>query len=127
MKIYLAHNFKAREWLPDVVKKIEALGHRCTSTWIFDDSHDMHIYAGTAIASACVDIEDIDSSNCLVFFVDQFGKTPGRGKYFELGYCVANNKRIILVGETNDCVFYALPCMERVKNVDELIELLRRG
>jgi len=126
MKIYLAHNFAAREVLPEVVKRLENLGHKCTSTWIFDDTHDLHAHAGSPIASACVDIEDIDQSHCLVLFADQYGKTPGRGKYVEFGYAIGMNKRVIVVGEADDCVFYHLPGVERAKNFDELLEVLCR-
>jgi hypothetical protein len=35
MKVYLAHNFAAREWLRDVVKPMfEQMGHVVTSSWV---------------------------------------------------------------------------------------------
>jgi|SRR5882672_3889962 len=122
MNIYLAHNFAAREWLPKVVEMLAAQGHKCTSTWIFDDSHAK---GGTKRESAQVDIEDIERSEILVLFVDQEGPTPGRGKYFELGFAYARGKRIILVGTDDGCVFYSLSQIERVLNVKELLEVLR--
>ena len=124
MQIYVAHNFNAREWLPLVVDRIQAAGHPVTSTWIYDDAHAS---GGSRLTSALVDIADIDRSACLVLFTDQYGETPGKGKYFELGYAYAQQKRIILVGkDTITCVFYALPGVERVANEDELITLLKK-
>lgn len=123
MNIYVAHNFAAREWLPDVVSRINKIGHRCTSTWISDDAHTK---TGKMVDSAIVDIRDIDRSGCLVLFVDQYGDTPGKGKYFELGYAYAQQKRIILVGADTHCVFYHLPGIERVADTHELIWLLSK-
>lgn len=121
MKIYLAHNFKAREWLPTVVAQVIATGHECTARWIWDDSH-----IGVSRHGALDDLHDIDRSNCLVLFVDQYGSTPGKGKFVELGYAYAQDKRIILVGADTQNIFYALPGIERVANVDELLALLLR-
>ena len=123
MKIYIAHNFSAREWLPEVVHRIKVAGHHVTSTWIFDDAHAA---GGSRLTSAKVDLADIDQSSCIVLFTDQYGETPGKGKYFELGYAYAHQKRIILVGGDESCVFYWLPGIQRVENVEELIELLKK-
>ena len=123
MRIYVAHNFSAREWLPVVVHKIKAVGHHVTSTWIFDDAHAA---GGSRLSSAKVDLADIDQSSCIVLFTDQYGETPGKGKYFELGYAYAQKKRIILVGKDESCVFYWLPGIQRVENVEELIKLLKK-
>ncbi len=123
MKLYLAHNFSAREWLPTVVAQLEEMGHKVTATWIWDDSHTN---GGTKLDSALVDLEDIVRADVLVFFVDQYGPTPGQGKYFELGYAYAEGKRIILVGEEDRCVFYSLPTIERVKNIPELLKLIQK-
>src|SRR5665213_1277837 len=123
MKIYLAHNFSAREFLPSVVSLLTNLGFDCTSTWIFDDAHAK---GGSRLASAMVDLQDIDRSNYLVLFTDQYGATPGKGKYVELGYAYAKEKRIILVGTDESCVFYALPGVVHLKDVDDLIEYLSK-
>lgn len=121
MKIYLAHNFAAREWLPSVVAQINEAGHECTSRWIWDDAH-----IGVSEHGAISDIQDIDRADCLVLFVDQFGPTPGKGKYFEFGYAFAEGKRIILVGVDTQNVFYALPTVERVADVPELLKLIHK-
>lgn len=121
MKIYLAHNFAAREWLPTVVAQLTEVGHESTGRWIFDDSH-----VGVSQHAACTDLNDIERSNVLVLFVDQFGSTPGKGKYVEFGYAYALGKQIILVGEDTNNVFYALPGVTRVKDVPELLKKLHK-
>src|SRR6266699_945480 len=120
MKIYIAHNFSARSWLMGVVKQLEILGHPCTSAWIWNDSH-----VGISEFGALSDLASINKADCLVLFVDQFGPTPGKGKYVEFGYAYAQGKRIILVGEDTQNVFYALPGLERVAGGEELLVLLR--
>jgi nucleoside 2-deoxyribosyltransferase len=121
MKVYLAHNFKAREWLPEVIERLKQAGIECTSTWITDDAHTK---GGSHRESALVDLDDIDRSDCLVLFVDNYGYRPGKGKYFEMGYAFAQGLRVIIIGEDNSCVFYSLAQVERVKDVDELLEVL---
>ena len=121
MKIYLAHNFAAREWLPSVVAQITEAGHKCTAKWIWDDTH-----CGVSTTAALADLSDIDASNCLVLFVDQYGPTPGKGKFVELGYAYAQGKQIVLVGEDTQTVFYTLPGIERVESVSSLLKLLHK-
>ena len=122
MKLYLAHNFFARDWLPIVVSMLEEQGHTCTSSWIYDDAHTN---GGLKRDSAVIDLIDIDRSDCLVFFTEQSGPTPGQGKYFELGYAHAKGMKIILVGTEDRCVFYFLPGMKRVSTVTELLKLVQ--
>lgn len=124
MRIYVAHNFAARSWLPKVVAQIEQLGHFCTSTWIFDDAHSK---TGQQVDSAQVDINDINRSDAFVLFVDQDGPKPGKGKYFELGYAYAQGLRLFLVGEDRGCVFYHLPGIQQVRDLSELLPLLGRA
>jgi nucleoside 2-deoxyribosyltransferase len=121
MRIYVAHNFAAREWLPTVIAQLTEAGHESTSRWITDPSH-----VGVSQQAALADLGDIDRSNCLVLFVDQYGPTPGKGKYVELGYAYAQGKRIILVGKDTQNVFYALPGVERVADVPELLKKLHK-
>lgn len=121
MKLYVAHNFCARDWLPEVVRLLETFGHDCTSTWIFDDAHTK---GGSKALSAKVDLDDIDRSDALVLFIDQDGPTPGRGKYFEFGYAYAKGMPIYLVGTEENCVFYALPGVYRAESPAALVVMM---
>ncbi len=77
MKVYLAHNFKAREWLPEVIEEMRLSGIECTSTWIKDDAHAK---GGSQRESALIDLDDIDRSDTFVLFTDNYGENPGKGK-----------------------------------------------
>lgn len=126
MKVYLAHNYAARGWLKQVVPMFEAAGHEVTSRWITSvkdlpkDEADM-------------DLEDIQRSDALVFFAEQFGHKPGKGKFFELGYALALDEeyvnecgksriRVIIVGKDDSCVFYSL--FIQVDTIEDAIEYL---
>lgn len=107
MKLYLAHNFAARDALRLLVEKLEASGYHVTSRWITDDAH---VQESTAQQNALDDLEDIDAADVLVLFVDQFKDRPGKGKFIEFGYAYAKGKQIILCGDdTESSVFYKLP------------------
>ena len=117
--IYLAHNFAAREWLRDEVKPFfEQNGVEVASFWIEGVQDD-------PVQDAVRDLEDIDKSSVVLFFMGQFGKTPGRGKYFELGYALRAGKRVVLIGDDSfmgECVFYHLPNLFRAKDYKEAMK-----
>lgn len=124
MKLYLAHNFAAREWLQTQLPRFAERGHEVTSRWITDDSHLDQKPRGQ-INSAKDDLEDVISADGLVLFTDQWGDRAGRGKYVEFGYALRQGMKIYLVGESNtNCVFYFCPGIKQYKNVDELLEAL---
>lgn len=105
--------------MQSVLPVLAAAGAEITSRWIFDD---------TAVQSeplgAQIDLDDIVAADALVLFTDQFGHSPGKGKYVEFGYAYGLRKRIILVGENDGCVFYRLPGITRVGDIDRLVKLL---
>ncbi len=106
MKLYLAHNFSAREALRNkTVPKLEKMGHTVQARWITELDHEKDGPAAEAIK----DLVDLKQCDALVFFADQFGDRPGRGKYVEFGYALALNKKIFIVGDDHNCVFYDLP------------------
>jgi len=122
MKVYVAHNFSARSWLPKVVITLETHGHTCTSTWIHDDAHTE---CESLEKSAIVDIQDIRRSDCLILFTDQNGPVPGKGKYFEAGVAYALGLPVILVGEDRGFVFCHLPNVAKADTFEEVLPLLK--
>jgi nucleoside 2-deoxyribosyltransferase len=105
MKVYLAHNYAAKDYLrTEVLPLMHAHGHLVTSRWILDagDQPDE--------SEAQKDLDDIRDADALVLFAEQFGPIPGRGKYIELGYALALGLPASIVGgtSTNGCVFFAL-------------------
>lgn len=116
MRLYLAHNIAARKSLRPVCSALESKGHTITSRWITDDAH---ILESMAEQSALADLADIDRSDALVLFTDQYAERPGRGKFVELGYALGKGKKVYLCGSPDpSCVFYRLPGLTRVSRVD---------
>ena len=114
MKIYIAHNFAAREsLLPSIVSTLEKWGHEITSQWLVCQK-------GAMPETATMDIEDVDRADAILFFTEQYGPTPGRGKYFELGYAYASGKTVFILGKADNCIFFRLPKVIRLTSLNEL-------
>lgn len=116
MKIYIAHNYAARQDLRLVVSALLRYGHEITSRWITDDS----IVDGLDAKTARMGLDDIDRAYALLLFTDNFGDRPGKGKYVELGYAIASGKKIFLIGQDTSCVFYHLPHLVRIQDLREI-------
>lgn len=112
MKVYLAHNYAAKESLRAVKAALEAAGIIVTSRWIDANPEDPYSPI-TMREEAENDVADVLRADAVVHFTDNFGDRPGRGKYVELGLAVGFDKRVLLVGhEQSGCVFYHLKQME---------------
>lgn len=117
MNIYIAHNFEAAEFLAEIITpQFEKAGHFITSRWIFNPTSEL--------TGALQDLEDIDRADILILYTKQYGERPGRGKYFEFGYALRAGKKIILIGEEDNCVFYLLPNIIKFKNTENVISFL---
>lgn len=104
MKIYIAHNLAAKDFLARVVvPALGSIGHVVISRWIKEQLPQ------SGESGALMDLEDIDKADAILFFADQVGNTPGRGKFFELGYAYAKKKKIYIYGVDESCIFYNLP------------------
>ena len=118
MRIYLAHNFAARDWLKTVVIPFfENNGHEVVSKWVTDDRH---LDPGWKTESAVQDLVDIELCGALVFFTKQFGEIPGEGKYVELGYAIRAGKIVIVVGEGR-CVFYNICTIRHAEDLEGVL------
>jgi hypothetical protein len=125
MKIYIAHNYAARQMLAySVVPILTDLGHVITSRWITD--YPNHDDGSNQTQQALIDLVDIDLADALLFFTHNYGNLPGKGKYVELGYAIGLNtgntgmKKIFLFGTDDSCVFYHLPNLIRIKSLEEI-------
>ena len=125
MKVYLAHNYEARDWLAEkIVPELEAAGIEVTSSWIKKAKPIDPYHPDLQRTEAIQDIEDVRRADVIALFTNQFGKRPGRGKYVELGIALALDKTVILVGSaaTNaDTVFYYMPSIIKVSSLKQLI------
>lgn len=109
MKIYIAHNFKARWWLRDYKAFLEGIGHVVTSRWISQNYPEIR-NPEMEQKFALEDLADIDAADALILFTDQYGDSPGKGKFMEFGYALAKGKEIYIHGkDIQSSIFYYLP------------------
>ena len=108
MKIYLAHNFAARFFLKqEVVPLLLGKGHTIMSSWLDMPEDRSELVESLSefqlkvkrYEEAHQDITDIRSADLMLYFCDQVGSTPGRGKFFELGLAYGWKKPVALIGE----------------------------
>jgi|ERR1700741_685811 len=117
MKVYLAHNFEARDWLDTKIAHIiRNAGHEVTSNWIYQQS-------GIPEKDAVQDLEDIRRSDALILYAPPFGYKPGKGKYVEFGFALALGKRCIVIDPDN-CIFFKLSNVRIARDIEEAIKLV---
>lgn len=136
MILYTAHNMGAREYINgQVVPALALLGHSVKARWLSGVHNekslrnsldgDELILARQRFAEE--DYEDIYNCDALLHFADPYGNRSGRGKYIEVGFAYARNKKIYVVGENCDeSVFYFTPGIERYKSFYEFTLSLKK-
>ena len=118
MKVYLAGRYQEQaamracrdEWADKI---------SVTARWI-DGKHD-----GVAPQICCLDdLADIDAADALVLWNPKAQHGNGRGgRHVELGYALAREKRIIIIGDREN-VFHWHPAIEHVADFPDAFALL---
>lgn len=106
MKIYLAGSWARRAEIREHARKIEAMGHTVTSSWLSHSQYDSHddgetvtLERGVLQELADQDLRDVDAAETLVAFTEQPGTTLSRGgRHVEFGYALAKGLRLLVVG-----------------------------
>ena len=121
MKFYIAHNYAAKNMLlTDIVPLLEAKGHTITADWLRNPHNDRSQVAQRNYA--LIDLADIKRADALIYFCDELGWTPGRGKHIEFGAAYQMSKPIYVIG--GDCeasVFYFLDDVQRFKTFADFL------
>ena len=100
MKIYLASRFGNRKTLREVRDALNAASHEVVSRWIDVEDRPEGKAEETFWKSwATVDIEDLNTCDCLILYTKGCIEDPPRGGMrFEEGYVYAQKKPVIIVG-----------------------------
>ena len=105
MKIHLASRFEDRFRMREVRSELMSIGHVVTSQWL---EHGMEVTSLDPLKDlheeASKDLRNVNEANIFVLFNDHKG---GKGRWVELGFALALNKHIIVIGPKN-CVFLHL-------------------
>lgn len=126
MKIYLAHNYAARDFLRNEIKPYLELefSHVITSRWLTDNHSDRSFEKQKQFAE--IDLYDIFVADAIVLFVDQYGDRPGTGKYIEFGAAHCMNKKLYVIGSRcEDSVFFFLKDVKRFQTFAEFCKYLK--
>jgi len=119
-KIYLAGSFHGAERIYEMAEDLEALGHTITGIWFqphdpIEKMWDGNFGGRIAEVMALRDLSGID--RCDILIIDTLEPSSSGGRNVELGYALAKNKRIILVGEPTT-IFFSL-IRESYENWDQ--------
>lgn len=124
MKVYVAApwNYKAQARV--AADRLLAVGLGVTSRWIdFKETQDKtdYEYPGQVMHDEAMhDVEDIDSSDALVYL--NYAKSEGKAT--ELGMMIAKRKPIFVVGGKENNVFLHSDYVRHVHDLDEVIARL---
>src|SRR5712671_6939648 len=122
MKIYLAANFAAKEKMREFFNKLNLINHLVTSSWI-DCNYDTEKETPDKEQAIIDNLKNLEESDCLILFVDQLGKIPGRGKYIEFGYALAIGMTIYVVGQdSEESIFFFHPFVMRFGTEEALLQ-----
>lgn len=133
MRVYIAAKYARRFELRDLVETLAIAKVESTAQWIDGDEEGK-----TITEAAVMDYEDVRRADVLIFIGEpQASENRGGGRWFEFGLAHAMGKRCIAVLNMDpskgghdhlpighETVFTALPDVEIVTSIEELIELL---
>lgn len=95
-------------------------GHEPTSRWVDGNGEGM-----PDAEAAAMDLIDVERADVLILFTNQKGTSfISGGRFVELGYAIAIDKRIVVVGDYEN-VFIHLPEIERVDTFTQALRLLK--
>lgn len=117
MKVYVAAPYQLRPSAVGLKKAIERLGGVVTSRWLTRQGGESNRAARMCLA-------DIDAADVLVALNPATWATAGTGgRHVELGYALAREKRVLLVGVRNN-VFHHHSDVQHVDTVFQALELV---
>lgn len=113
MKIYIAAPYPTRDAAIAAMHQLEALGHMITSRWLKapDELADEH---------ARKDLADVAEADALIALNPAGWEDIGTGgRHVELGYALALDKQIVLVGRRSN-IFHYLSHVRVIERLEDL-------
>lgn len=124
--VYLAAKYARKEELKKYQKDLEAKERVCTSRWL-TETHPPDVKMADLSdlfnrETAIQDLQDINSSDAMVFFAEDQHKQPPRGgRHVEFGYALACGLEIYVIGEKEN-IFHHLPYVKHYESWAEFAE-----
>lgn len=116
MKIYLAASHPRKEEIIKLAQQLEERNFEIVSFWHLEDKPDYR--SGERAMRDQSAIQQCD------LFVELIGDDMSKGgRHCELGIALAWNKKIILIGDSENefCVFTNLPWLPKMKTIEEFL------
>jgi len=115
MKVYIAASYLRKEEAQKLGLELEQKGFEILSDW-----HQVNEQADYHSGQRAIrDMHSVEQCDLFIEFVGD--KDSKGGRHCELGLALAWNKKIILIGEIDTCIFTNLPYLPRMKNIEELL------
>lgn len=114
---YLAAKYSRREEMEALVPFFNKLGYDIIARWVFGNEE------GLSAQDVCdLDLDDVKSSDMVIVFTHE-RKTPqpGGGRFVEMGYAMALNKKMIIIGPIEN-VFCADNSISRYETLEDFKE-----
>ena len=130
MKIFLCGRYSRKHQFRELRTRLHTMGHIVTSRWLDtdwekkDDSGSSAAPAEYRKRHAVEDLEDVGACDCLIAFTEEPRSNTRGGRHVELGYALACNKIIYLVGPLEH-IFCSHPRV-MVVTEDRLLEILQK-
>ncbi len=117
MKIYIGASFPKIAKASSLANALRN-SHEITSIW-----HDADAKYDPANSSRAVrDLHQVQQAELVIIYIGD--SSSGGGRHCELGIAIGLNKKIILIGEYDNCVFERLPWISR-STTEEVIRGLK--
>lgn len=105
MKVYVAGKFEEKTLVDLVGLLVSLYGHEVVSTWTKAE------HAKGMATAAEQDLEELSQADAIVLVM--LNPLPYKGTYTELGYALAQGKKIYVLGDAGkENAFVHLPCVQ---------------
>lgn len=123
MKLYLAANFRQRDYARQVMDRLEAAGHTITHDWTGEaappsDPTDLATFRRNV---AIADHYGVRNAEALVL-LDGEGL---KGAYVEMGFAIERGIPVLVVGCHYRQIFYEMPGVFLLDDIDEALAMLQ--
>lgn len=120
MKVYIAASYTRYEEAKKLGEKLEEKEFEVISNWHSIDRPTKPDY--NSATQAIRDIFEVEHCDLFIELIGDKGSQGGR--HCELGMALAWNKKVLLIGEIDGCIFENLPWLPRMKNIEQFLRII---
>ena len=128
-RVALIARLGRRPEMREIAKRLEKLGHKMCSSWVWNDSEDDGLTIAEKLGVAITNADNLESAGVAIAFAERLPMPPGSergGRHADFGYALAVCKRVIVCGPRENIAYWH-PKVEQVDSVAELLTLLRES